>query len=38
MAKTLKLVDKLAASVELYKLACNMDMEAAKVAYNGMKG
>ena len=38
MAKTLKLVDKLAASVELYKLACNMDIEAAKVAYNGMKG
>lgn len=38
MAKTLKLVDKLAASVELYKLACNMDIEAAEVAYNGMKG
>ena len=38
MAKTLKLVDKLAVSVELYKLACNMDIEAAKVAYNGMKG
>lgn len=38
MAKTLKLVDKLAASVELYKLACNMDIEAAEVAYNAMKG
>lgn len=38
MAKTLKLVDKLAENVELYKLACNMDIEAAEVAYNGMKG
>lgn len=38
MAKTLKLVDKLAASVELYKLACNMDIEAAEVAFNAMKG
>lgn len=38
MAKTLKLVDKLAANTELYRLACNMDVEAAKVAYNGMKG
>ncbi len=38
MAKTLKLVDKLAASVELYKLACNMEIEAAEVAYNAMKG
>ena len=38
MAKTLKLVDKMAASVELYKLACNMDIKAAEVAYNTMKG
>lgn len=38
MAKTLKLVDKLAANTELYKLACNMNIEAAEVAYNGMKG
>lgn len=38
MAKTLKLIDKMAESVELYKLACNMDIEAAKVAYNAMKG
>jgi len=38
MAKTLKLVDKMATSVELYKLACNMDIEAAEVAYNTMKG
>lgn len=38
MAKTLKLVDRMAASVELYKLACNMDIEAAEIAYNTMKG
>lgn len=38
MAKTLKLVDRMAASVELYKLACNMNIEAAEVAYNAMKG
>lgn len=38
MAKTLKLLDKMAENVGLYKLACNMDIEAAKVAYNGMKG
>ncbi len=38
MAKTLKLVDKLAERVELYRLGCNMELEAAKVAYNGMKG
>jgi hypothetical protein len=37
MAKTLKLVDKMMANVELYKLACNMDIKAAEVAYNGMK-
>ena len=38
MAKTLKLVDRLAANTELYKLACNMAIEAAEVAYNAMKG
>ncbi len=38
MAKTLKLIDRMAASVELYKLACNMNIEAAEVAYNAMKG
>jgi len=38
MSKTLKLVDRLAANTELYKLACNMDIEAAEVAYNAMKG
>ena len=38
MAKTLKLLDRMAENVGLYKLACNMDIEAAKVAYNAMKG
>lgn len=38
MAKTLKLVDKLAAQVALWRLGCNMDISAAEVAYNGMKG
>ncbi|SHM80679.1 hypothetical protein [Ruminococcus flavefaciens] len=38
MAKTIKLVDRLAENTELYRLACNMDIEAAQVAYNGMKG
>ena len=38
MAKTLKLADKLAESVKLYRLGCNMDISAAQVAYDGMKG
>jgi hypothetical protein len=38
MARTLALVDRLAENTGLYKLACNMDKEAAEVAYNGMKG
>lgn len=38
MTKTLKLVDKMAEHVELYRLGCNMDISAAEVAYNGMKG
>lgn len=38
MAKTLKLVDKMAEQVGLYQLGCNMDMQAAEVAYHGMKG
>ncbi len=37
MMKMLPLVDKLAASVELYRLGCNMDIEAARVAYDGMQ-
>lgn len=38
MIKTLDLVDKLTEKVLLYKLACNMDISAAEVAYNSMKG
>ena len=37
MAKTLELVDRLADSVKLYQLGCNMDISAAKVAYEGMQ-
>ena len=38
MAKTLKLIDKLAEQVKLYRLGCNMDISAAETAYNAMKG
>jgi hypothetical protein len=38
MAKTLRLIDLLAEKTGLYRLECNMDIEAAEVAYNGMKG
>lgn len=38
MIKVLKLIDRLAANVSLYRLGCNMDIEAAETAYNGMKG
>jgi len=38
MKKTLQLIDNLAATTRLYKLGCNMDIESAQVAYNGMKG
>lgn len=38
MQKTLTLIDRLADSVNLWKLSCNMDIEAARVAYNAMKG
>ncbi len=37
MAKTLELVDRLADSVKLFRLGCNMDISAAKVAYEGMQ-
>jgi len=37
MAKTLRLIDEMADSVRIYRLACNMDIEAAKVAYSAMK-
>lgn len=38
LRKTLSLVDRLADSVGLFRLACNMDKDAALTAYNGMKG
>jgi len=38
MAKTLQLIDKMAEQVGLYRLGCNMDISAAEVAYNTMKG
>ena len=37
MTKTLELVDRLADSVKLYRLGCNMDISAAKIAYEGMQ-
>ena len=37
MAKTLELVDRLADSVKLCQLGCNMDISAAKVAFEGMQ-
>lgn len=36
--KTLELLDTLSKTVGLYKLGCNMDIQAAEVSYNGMKG
>lgn len=38
LSKTLKLIDRLGSSTELYRLGCNMDPESAEIAYNGMKG
>lgn len=36
LMKTLSLVDKLGGNVKLYRLNCNMEPEAAQVAYDGM--
>ncbi|MBO5102032.1 MAG: hypothetical protein J6C39_05815, partial [Clostridia bacterium] len=38
LQKTLALTDKMLNSVQIFELGCNMDPEAAIVAYNGMKG
>lgn len=38
MSKTLFLIDRLAVSVSLWRLKCNMDIEAARIAYDTMKG
>ena len=37
MHKTLNLIDKLCKRVEFYSMNCTMNIEAAKVAYEGMK-
>ena len=38
LSKTLTLIDKLASAVSLWRLGCNRDIEAARVAYEAMKG
>ena len=37
MMKTLNLIDSLVDTVKLYRLGCNMDISAAKVAFEGMQ-
>ncbi|MBQ3708520.1 MAG: hypothetical protein II889_11520 [Clostridia bacterium] len=38
MVKTLTLLDRLKSNTRFYRLGCNMEREAAQVAYRGMKG
>lgn len=38
LSRTLKLVDRLSAAASLWKLGCNTDIEAARTAYEAMKG
>ena len=38
MRETLTLIDRLKNAVDLWRLGCNMDPEAAELAYNAMKG
>ena len=38
MKKTLELIDKLKTLVKFYSLSCNMELEAAEISYNAMKG
>ncbi|MGN0614319.1 MAG: hypothetical protein ACI4JB_10535 [Porcipelethomonas sp.] len=38
MKKTLQLIDSLGERVPLYRLGCNMDIQAAQIAYDKMKG
>ena len=35
--KTIELIDRLVEAVPIYRLSCNMEPEAAKVAYEGMQ-
>lgn len=37
MSKTLELIDRLCSCVEFYSMYCTMDIDAARVAYEGMK-
>ena len=37
ITKTLSLIDMLAESIKFYRLGCNMDISAAKIAYEGMQ-
>ena len=38
MNQTLTLIDRLASAVSLWRLGCNTDIEAARIAYDAMKG
>ena len=38
MAKTMELLDRLMEHVQFYRLECNISLEAARVAYEGMNG
>lgn len=38
MQKTLEILDRISDNIALYKLGCNMEIEAAEIAYNAMKG
>lgn len=38
MQKTLEILDRISDNMTLYKLSCNMKIEAAEIAYNAMKG
>ena len=38
MRRTLQLIDRLTECVKLYRLGCNMDISAAELSYNTMKG
>ena len=38
LRKTLSLIDRLASTVPLWRLRCNMELDAARIAYEAMKG
>ena len=37
LSKTLTLIDRMAAAIHLWQLACNMDIEAARIAFEAMR-